>query len=139
MPQSPDPDGRSGALLLEVVIRDRRHRVLEDFRILALALRKPAVDQQDRPDDQQRDAPGLRIDCGLVRIHDEPLRHARDRRPCHAEEPSEVPPRKEAHLTLLEHVHVFAPLRLRYRPYHHMIPMNTNPITIWAARLATAQ
>src|SRR5207249_3783311 len=69
-------------------------------------------------------------------LHDEPLRQARNYGTRDAQEPTEEPERKQVHLFA---GHARAPRLLSYLAYHHMIPMNANPIRICPIVLATAQ
>src|SRR5439155_246852 len=144
LPWSRDPDDCSGALfgLVQVVLRNRGHRLLQDFRILASPLREPGDDQQNRPKEEDRKPDELRRDRGALAVgslHDEPLGQARNRGPRDTEEPSNVPVREEVHLSPFEvPVHVFAPRLLSRRPYQYIAPMKTRPITTWAAKPPTA-
>src|SRR6266705_911635 len=128
-----DPEtSRLGLLrrLLEVVLWNRGHRVFEDLRIPALSLREPRDDEQDRPDEEDRKPDELRRDRRLVQRDDEPLRQARNHGARDAKEPSEEPQREQIHLVPSCELHAFTPRFFSHRAYHHMIPMNANPITI---------
>src|SRR5947208_1655215 len=124
------------------LLRNRGHRLLQDFRILASPLREPGDDQQNRPKEEDRKTDELRRDRGALAVgslHDEPLGQARNRGPRDTEEPSNVPVREEVHLSPFEvPVHVFAPRLLSRRPYQYIAPMKTRPITTWAAKPPTA-
>src|SRR2546422_1929624 len=128
--------------LLEVVLRNRRHRRFEDLWIPASPLRKPRDDEQQRPDEEDRKPDDLRLDRrrgggrSPADLHDEPLRQARNHGTRDAQEPTQEPERKQVHLFA---GHARAPRLLSYLAYHHMIPMNANPIRICPIVLATAQ
>src|SRR2546427_709111 len=114
--------------LLEVVLWNRGHRVFQDLRISAFPLREPRDDEQGRPDEEDWKPDELRRDRRLVQRDDEPLRQARDHRARDAQKPSEEPEWDQVHPVVT--VHARAPRFFSHRAYHHMIPMNANPITI---------
>src|SRR3989475_1679508 len=128
--------------LLEVVLRNRRHRRFEDLWIPASPLRKPRDDEQQRPDEEDRKPDDLCLDRrrgggrSPADLHDEPLRQARNHGTRDAQEPTEEPERNQVHLFA---GHARAPRLLSYLAYHHMIPMNANPIRIGPIVLATVQ
>src|SRR2546422_1561485 len=127
------PDSRKSCLTLlrrirEGVRRDRGHGLLQDFRILALPLREPREDEQDRPDEEDWKPNVLGRDRGLVQRDDEPLRKARNHRARDAQEPTEEPKWEQVHLSA--DFHARAPRFFSHRAYHHMNPMKANPITI---------